>query len=169
MNITDQVCSLELAKRLKELGVKQESIFVWEYYDDKCYAVKFISYAVMPDNYNKAQLYSAFTVAELGEIFPSYFEKITNDKFKIFNFIQWKIGNKYMINYYSSYPISLANENTNADLHVRYHISNEHFIELKEADARAKMLIYLIENGLIEDKPIFIPENAASLILGDKK
>jgi len=29
MKLEDQVCSLELAKRLKELGVEQESLFYW--------------------------------------------------------------------------------------------------------------------------------------------
>ena len=29
MKIESQVCSLELAKKLKELGVKQESLYYW--------------------------------------------------------------------------------------------------------------------------------------------
>jgi len=29
MKIEEQVCALELAKRIKELGVKQESRFYW--------------------------------------------------------------------------------------------------------------------------------------------
>ncbi|GAH25167.1 unnamed protein product, partial [marine sediment metagenome] len=29
MKTEDQVCSLELAKQLKELGVKQDSVFFW--------------------------------------------------------------------------------------------------------------------------------------------
>ena len=54
-----QVCSLELSKRLKELGVKQESYFYW------CDAG--IGYRVVTDRYRiDENEYSAFTVAELG-------------------------------------------------------------------------------------------------------
>ena len=70
MNLEDQVVNLELSKRLKEFDVEQKSIFVWEYYDDQCYTVKYIPYAVVPNNYNKFQLYSAFTVFKCGIIFP---------------------------------------------------------------------------------------------------
>ena len=31
MKLEEQVCSLELAKELKELGVKQDSMFYWEH------------------------------------------------------------------------------------------------------------------------------------------
>ena len=31
MKLEQQVCSLELAQKLKELGVKQESLFYWTY------------------------------------------------------------------------------------------------------------------------------------------
>jgi hypothetical protein len=130
MNLSDQVCSLELAKRLKELGVKQESLF---YYGNegglfyrKEYSIAF-------------RIYSAFTVSELGEMLPSSFEHEIEEEFNIFNFIEWKIDGKFMCNYYSSFPKKI------------YHISQEkHFIEDNEADARAKMMIYLIENKLIE-------------------
>jgi hypothetical protein len=34
MNLQDQVCSLEQAKRLQELGLRQEGIFLWLEYSD---------------------------------------------------------------------------------------------------------------------------------------
>lgn len=59
MNLEDQVVSLEYAKKLKYLGVKQESLFYWNigrlwYNLDSCGKIKF----------------SAFTSAELGDILP---------------------------------------------------------------------------------------------------
>jgi hypothetical protein len=66
ISLEQQVVSLELAKRLKELGVKQESLFWWvEMPADK-------EFYIQPGD--TAQLfsprYSAFTVAELREILP---------------------------------------------------------------------------------------------------
>src|SRR5712691_127674 len=73
MQLSKQVIYLELYKRLKELGVKQESLFYW---------VKEVT--TKGDNYFVAYLYgvsdtkrrfiniqcSAFTVAELGILLP---------------------------------------------------------------------------------------------------
>lgn len=65
MEIEKQVCSLEQAKRLKELGVKQESLFYWyENYDKPCDA-----YVV-----SRTKEASAYTVAELGEMLPSGYD-----------------------------------------------------------------------------------------------
>ena len=63
MKLENQVCSLELSKRLKELGVKQDSL--WGYLDHG--DLNF--YPVLNSEliYLKAE-YSAFTVAELGEL-----------------------------------------------------------------------------------------------------
>lgn len=64
MNLSDQVVSLELAKRLKEFGVKQDSLFYWHHYlindwqiviDEKCPI----------QSLTEKENYSAFTVAEL--------------------------------------------------------------------------------------------------------
>lgn len=134
MKLEDQVCSLELSKRLKELGVKQESLFVWEYYDDQCHGVKFIPYAVVPSEMNKFKLYSAFTVAELGEMLP-YELYISNRPF-------WYATGKTDPNdkYYLEHEVSYGMEDD------AYHIERDD----KEADARAKMLIYLLENKLME-------------------
>lgn len=139
MDLKDQVCSLELAKRICELGVKQESLWHW---------TKWKKWVRTTDNHNEYQLkglkdfelfnnpknntlgrcwfedvYSAFTVAELGERLPSRIEGIG-----FIRTIKWH--NKH-------FSISIGNlHEQNADT---------------EANARAKMLIYLLENKLIEE------------------
>ncbi|MCK5018627.1 MAG: hypothetical protein KAS32_16320 [Candidatus Peribacteraceae bacterium] len=77
MELQQQVCSLEISKRLKELGVNQESLWYWKkgnfVSDGK---VKMDTYGlicpakVIRDNLGK-ELISAFTVAELGELLPA--------------------------------------------------------------------------------------------------
>lgn len=57
MTLESQVCSLELSKRLKELGVKQESLFYWNQG-----IVCDSSFKVIPE------ACSAFTCGELGEL-----------------------------------------------------------------------------------------------------
>ena len=58
MKLEDQVCSLELAKRLKELGVKQDSVL---YHGANGQITGNLLDLRSPT-------YSAFTVAELGEL-----------------------------------------------------------------------------------------------------
>lgn len=121
MKLEDQVTSLELSKRLKELGVKQESYFEWSFYMDCMESDCHEKHWIVTDKNggNIGGRISAFTVAELGEMLPSYF--------KIFPLHSSRVGTE----------------------------SNARFIcggqEAKtEADARAKMLIYLIENKLVK-------------------
>ena len=74
MKLSDQVTSLEISKRLKELGVKQE----YQPYD--AYWVKissgwrlfFLSEQEDPPTQTPYELCRAFTVAELGEIMKPY-------------------------------------------------------------------------------------------------
>ncbi len=69
MELEDQVCSLELSKRLKELGVKQKSLFYWS--ENAAYG-----WQIVNNKYPKEDLeengmtdgISAFSVAELGEM-----------------------------------------------------------------------------------------------------
>lgn len=81
MNLSEQCVSLELAQRLKELGVKQESLFYWA--DDDIVISQDIdlllengdvrnnSYTCNHLTDNKTdEIYSAFTSAELGEMLP---------------------------------------------------------------------------------------------------
>lgn len=77
MELEDQVVSLELSKKLKELGVKQESIFSWLQYPHTRAGEPNeweLSYTKLPvDN---PLWVSAFTVAELGEMLK---QAIKND------------------------------------------------------------------------------------------
>jgi hypothetical protein len=77
MKLKDQVCSLEPAKKLKELGVKQDSLFWWttdnlNFVDDKC------TWWIEPTVESYTRRISAFTVAELGEYLREF--NIKNDK-----------------------------------------------------------------------------------------
>lgn len=124
MNLSDQVCSLELAKKLKELGVNTESYFYWFKLSDK-------------DNYDLSEswqiadlerfdMISAFTVGELGELLPG-----------------WNPFPKYLWMAKSAeFEIQYRNDHTEQ--------LSQYFSGDKEADIRAKMLIYLIENELME-------------------
>lgn len=66
MNIEQQVCSLELAKRLKELGIKQDSLFWYQIGSRGVSGGVGITYGEWETA--AEEKYSAFTVAELGEI-----------------------------------------------------------------------------------------------------
>lgn len=80
MKLESQVCSLEYAKRLKELGVKQESLFYWSFYDGGFSEEE--PGITLTDEANhgfEEDLLSAFTVAELGEMLPKQIEyKVTD-------------------------------------------------------------------------------------------
>lgn len=67
MKLEQQVVSLELAKKMKELGFEQESLFYWQL-EASDYASE--KEQIVPKEYlNKIFTpYSAYTVAELGEI-----------------------------------------------------------------------------------------------------
>ncbi|HET8839308.1 MAG TPA: hypothetical protein VFM82_09990 [Flavobacteriaceae bacterium] len=70
LKLRKQVCSFELSKKLEELGVKQDSFFYWNYMEDKKSKPDLITHQsdlVLEDGFN-VRNYSAFTVAELGEL-----------------------------------------------------------------------------------------------------
>jgi hypothetical protein len=80
VKIKNQVTNLEISQKLKELGVPQESLFYWvrnmESLSPNSYGIEFDP-DILPDGnifdieYNGVtEPYSAFTVAELGEIIP---------------------------------------------------------------------------------------------------
>lgn len=121
MKLESQVTSLELSKRLRELGVKQESLFYWQqhYVEMKgdVMASSFKLTQVKTESKKGMRCFSAFTVAELGEMLPQ--------------------GVTYKVH---------KDENYSSISEANYGF----FPDTKEADARAKMLIYLLENKLIQ-------------------
>lgn len=140
MKLENQVVSLDLSKRLKELGVKSEHAFIWskcnlntdEDGKSKEWWGLFLSDAedeVVPFNelpdwydgweYDWTIVVPAYTAAELGEMLPYSEDWMTPSRLKDSGI--WVLVNGEKI---------LGQADT-------------------EADARAKMLIYLLENNLI--------------------
>ena len=90
MPLEDQVCSLELSKRLKELGVKQES---WSYHAEELVLVEinddtghYETGCWMPVISGKEReteefriICSAFTIAELGKQLPSNLDEFVRE------------------------------------------------------------------------------------------
>jgi|ERR1700722_5558290 len=140
MELRDQVINLELAKKLKELGVKNESIFVWEYFNDQCHGIKYKPYAVVPNPHfdDGMKLYSAFSIAELGEILPNYIQTQVSATssydgkyyLEIFKGLDGKWGIGYVMD--GSLPPLICNINDTL------------------VNIMAKSLIWLIENGHVK-------------------
>lgn len=147
MNLENQVVSLELAKKIEKLGVKQESYFKWNEpdieeekkilgkdFDIRCYPkdellpkiYTELEWSEFTEDYNPiaGNIFSAFTVAELGEILSQYCESI--------------------------FESGITNRLTKSiEYRCTYGNGKRFEYSKTEADARAKMLIYLIENKRI--------------------
>jgi len=128
MELTKQVVSLDLAKRLKELGVKQKSVFVWAL-DSEKWNLLWTGNEYGVDGYQEYAC--AFTVAELGEMLPGSFE--TEDYWVQLRSTKSSNGTVYGITGYR----------------LKGTVEIEMLTAPTEADARAKMLVYLLENKLI--------------------
>lgn len=142
MELEQQVCSLDLAKRLKELGVKQESVCYWsERYQLserhlKNTGVRFTSnpdFSGTSYSYHHEQdICSAFTVAELGAMLP---KDIQVGKILLRHYTRKAIvGEQWAVGYQNA---------TTGNEHGLMQFADT------EADARAKMLCYLLENKLL--------------------
>lgn len=135
---TEEMCNLDLSKRLNELEIKQESLFYWVKIENRsgyhlalrkdCYGG--YEYIFLEPVYSHTaddieEVISAFTVAELGKLLPKNIDNYDRDLSIMFD------GNLVKVHYcdyttHKSTPIIMDNS---------------------EANARAKMLIWLIENN----------------------
>lgn len=125
--LEQQITSLELSKRLCELGVKQESLFYWADIGSgfKIFGKDIIDIenSIHPSSY--IENWAAFTVSELGDLLKCGLQSAlivdtATNKIKEFQVFS---------PYYNIYQLAET-----------------------EVDARAKILIHLIENKLIEVK-----------------
>lgn len=140
MQLEQQVCSLELAQKLKELGVKQESLFRWRFTNDFSIKKGFKfekEVQLKPVNphdthFGVYSYISAFTVAELGELIPYWLD------------IE---GSPQIVCYGQGKTIQAVDMEKNEI--VEYQGKLLEWKAYTEADARAKMLVYLLENKLI--------------------
>jgi hypothetical protein len=130
MRLEDQVVNLDLSKRLKELGVKVESYFHWLELPWKpgAHILRHFDEFRDAENYST---YPTYTVAELGEMLPYKIETI-NDRYE---FWERKKYEWFKVTYKASQH--------------QYH-PLVGFEDKNEANARAHLLIYLLENKLIE-------------------
>lgn len=125
MKLEQQVVSLKLAQKMKELGVKQESLFQHKLLEkEETYRITYGNPSTNTFGRKFIDSVSAFTVAELGELL------------------------KKQGNFISGYGLDSEKEYYCARVSLpEFAIWSENFVEADtEADARAKMLVYLIEN-----------------------
>jgi len=147
MNLSDQVISLELAKRLEELGVKQESLFYYQNnpYNDGTECIDLMIKEWESENNENIIIntecenednpkYPVFTIAELLDKLPSALYGSSLQLMKGINF-----GENEPL-YYGRYDMILMDFGC-----------METWPDKNPANALAKMLIYLIENGILKN------------------
>jgi hypothetical protein len=156
MKLEDHVTNLELSERLKELGVKQfGTLFAWaEVGKEKDKNGKWIwEYQVVKNDFQAdIEFIAAFTASELGEILPntikfpkagdkrswhdvSHLSKKEIEEMRYVGLLSISKPTDWTV-LYQSYII--LGSDIKADTHDK-----------TMANAMAKMLIYLIENKLI--------------------
>lgn len=132
MKFEEQVISPELAKKLRELRVKQESTFYWQYGGELDGAVLCFEHdETWDDDYKHV---AAFTVAELGEMLPDSIEVDAAGTEGALRFEKLMLGHGHRVRYVEG---------------VRDEDYVPHFEADTEAEARGLMLAYLIENKLM--------------------
>ncbi len=140
MKIENQCVSLELAKKLKELGVKQESLFYWDKHENLYHHLDReqgfmlrLSDETHHDGTTIGEFFSAFTVAELGEMLPAQLHIEVSVQHPVHQFITEKQFSQWHAVYICAGCMGKLGSQ----------------IAHTEADARAAMLVYLLENKLI--------------------
>ena len=134
MKLTLQVTSLELSQKLQALGVKHEPLFYWVLDGRGNKAQVCWKGAVGKIHSRYVSFVPAFTVAELGEMLP------------------WEIEARLLHSAKSSdggWIVFYEKNNLGFPMNQKVRIDDQGADT--EADARAKLLIYLLENSLMPE------------------
>lgn len=143
MELESQCCSLDLAKRLKELGVKQESLCSWKPHRQQLptmtEAERLGTYWTLFNDPPIQQDYSAFTVAELGDLISEYCNEWAQGWNDSGCFWQFQYGERGCGNMLEGFgekfsALDVDDENSNTS---------------SEANARAALLIHILESNLL--------------------
>lgn len=157
MKIENQVCSLEQAKRLEELGITSKSLFYWIPWKAIDFDGVFIGQECDKgfvhilngevETLGAGECFPAFTAAELGVMLPEEIDHPHNEH----------------SSYYISYGFSDTPEGGIKGRAICWYEDNDlapHLETLKitsgetEAQCRAKMLIELLESKLITPEEV---------------
>ena len=134
MKLRDQVASLELSRKLEKLGYPQEGLFWWADASDPLEVRNAIVYKEYIDFKDKYQLEHimcvAPTVTEMGEWLP-------ND------------SREFEVDLYKSDDAYWADAWEDDKAHQIFMVGGSD----NEANARAKCLIWLVENNYLEFNP----------------
>jgi len=140
MELEKQVVSLENAKRLKELNAHQAgSRFYW-YGSTEPSTLWYYAFLADHPDFNQNEIYSAFTVAELGEMLPV---EIISDEGVRYDLNIWKSKEGWNVAYWW--------DEDNRRIVKTMSIT---FNEKNLADAMARTLISLIEQDLYDPQNI---------------
>ena len=148
MKIENQLTNLDLSKELEKLGVPQKSIWMWVKYElwkePRIELSDLVSEIKMTCLSGKREYaYSAFSCAEIGEMLPVTIEmKNETHWFDCNKTVYWHRCGYIWIHEGSSGWGQLDNSQTDHSHSVGR--------AKTEADCRAKMLIYLLKNELVD-------------------
>ena len=130
MKLEEQITSVELSNKLKKLGVTEPSIFFRDWTGAKKNEIE------MCENYESAYCIdnvNCYTVAELGKMLPYHIRiEVKSDDIWFYECTTYKTNEGYAVAY-------ICEERLNDKI----------FQDDTEANARAKMLIHLLEIKLI--------------------
>lgn len=151
LTLEQQVCTLESAKRLKELGFPQDSLWYWSDWSnnsskgqiDKVIRLREghpLFYKAHYSYFWEEDLCSAFNCSELGEMLPTTIDNKYGDCTMWLNLMGRNMHHSNGVHEYIVWYENGRKEETIL------------FNKSTEVEARALMLIHLAESGLIEGR-----------------